>query len=92
MCREVERATLCVYLVLTYLAILSKIGTPMQQILRLLQLVMFERGDLKSLFIPSKIEAYDNWRSFKNYGQQEPDTNLFQTNLLIISLLFNVSL
>jgi hypothetical protein len=48
---------LCVYLVLAYLAFLSKIGSSMQQILRLLQLNLFERRDLESLFKPPKIEA-----------------------------------
>ncbi|HTP64289.1 MAG TPA: IS4 family transposase [Geobacteraceae bacterium] len=48
---------LCVYLVLAYLAFLSKIGASMQQILRLLQLNLFERRDLESLFKPPKIEA-----------------------------------
>lgn len=48
---------LCVYLVLAYLAFLSKIGASMQQILRLLQLNLFERRDLESLFKPPKIAA-----------------------------------
>jgi len=42
---------------IAYLAILSKTGISMQQILRLLQLNLFERRDLKSLFKPPKIEA-----------------------------------
>jgi hypothetical protein len=45
---------LCVYLVLAFL---SKIGASMQQILRLLQLNLFERRDLDSLFKPPKIEV-----------------------------------
>jgi len=45
---------LCAYLVLAYLAFLSKIGASMQQILRLLQLNLFERRDLESLFKPPK--------------------------------------
>lgn len=48
---------LCVYLVLAYLSFLSKIGSSMQQILRLLQLNLFERRDLESLFKPPKIVA-----------------------------------
>lgn len=48
---------LCVYLVLAYLAFLSKIGASMQQILRLLQLNLFERRDLESLFKSPKIEV-----------------------------------
>lgn len=48
---------LCVYLVLACLAFLSKIGASMQQILRLLQLNLFERSDLETLFKPLKIEA-----------------------------------
>ncbi|HEX4955057.1 MAG TPA: IS4 family transposase [Thermoanaerobaculia bacterium] len=48
---------LCVYLVLAYQAFLSKVGASMQQILRLLQLNLFERRDLDSLFKPPKIEA-----------------------------------
>lgn len=48
---------LCVYLVLAYLAFLSKIGASMQQILRLLQLNLFERRDLESLLKPPRIEA-----------------------------------
>src|SRR5919109_5073242 len=45
---------LCVYLVLAYLSFLSKIGASMQQMLRLLQLNLFERRDLKTLFEPPK--------------------------------------
>lgn len=48
---------LSVYLVIAYLAFLSKIGASMQQILRLLQLNLFERRDLESLFNPPKTEA-----------------------------------
>ncbi len=48
---------MCVYLVLAYLAFLSKIGVSMQQILRLLQMNLFERRDLESLFKPPKIAA-----------------------------------
>ena len=46
---------LYVYLVLAYLAFLSKIGASMQQILRLLQLNLFERRDMESLFKPPEI-------------------------------------
>ncbi len=46
---------LCVYLVLAYLSFLSKIGLTMQQMLRLLQLNLFERRDLNTLFDPPKI-------------------------------------
>jgi len=46
---------LCVYLVLAYLSFLSKIGLTMQQMLRLLQLNLFERRDLNTLFEPPKI-------------------------------------
>ena len=48
---------LCVYLMLANLAFLSKIGVSMQHILRLLQLNLFERRDLESLFKPLKIET-----------------------------------
>lgn len=47
---------LCVYLALVYLAFMSKIGASMQQILRLLQLNLFERRDLDSLFKPPNRE------------------------------------
>ena len=46
---------LCVYLVLAYLSFLSKIGLTMQQMLRLLQLNLFERRELNTLFEPPKI-------------------------------------
>lgn len=48
---------LCVYLVLAYLAFLSRIGASMQQILRLLQLNLFERRDLETLFKPPETKA-----------------------------------
>lgn len=47
---------LCVYLVLAWLKFMSKIGQSMQQILRLLQLNLFERRDLVELFKPPKVE------------------------------------
>lgn len=47
---------LCVYLVLAYLAFMSRIKASMQQILRLLQLNLFERRDLESLFKPPNRE------------------------------------
>lgn len=46
---------LCVYLVLAYLSFLSKIGLTMQQMLRLLQLNLFERRNLNTLFEPPEI-------------------------------------
>lgn len=46
---------LCVYLVLAYLSFLSKIGLTMQQMLRLLQLNLFERRELNTLFEPPMI-------------------------------------
>jgi len=46
---------LCVYLVLAWLKFMSKIGLSMQQMLRLLQLNLFERRDLDMLFKPPKI-------------------------------------
>jgi len=46
---------LCVYLVLAYLAFLSKIGKSMQQILRVLQMNLFERRDFETLFKPPQI-------------------------------------
>ena len=47
---------LCVYLVLAYLSFLSKNGLTIQMILRLLQLNLFERRDLMSLFKPPEIQ------------------------------------
>jgi hypothetical protein len=44
------------YLVLAYLAFLSKSGASMQQTLWLLQLNLFERRDLESLLKPPKTE------------------------------------
>lgn len=46
---------LCVYLVLAWLKFMSKIGLSMQQMLRLLQLNLFERRDLLALFKPPKL-------------------------------------
>lgn len=43
---------LCVYLVLAWLKFMSKIGLSMQEMLRLLQLNLFERRDLDTLFKP----------------------------------------
>lgn len=48
---------LCISLLLAYLAFLSKIGALMQQILRLLQMNLFEQRDIESLFKPPKIEV-----------------------------------
>jgi len=46
---------LCVYLVLAWLKFMSKIGLSMQQMLRLLQLNLFERRELDTLFKPPPI-------------------------------------
>jgi hypothetical protein len=46
---------LCVYLVLAWLKFMSKIGLSMQQMLRLLQLNLFERRELLALFKPPKL-------------------------------------
>ncbi len=43
---------LCVYLILAFLKFKAKLGISMQQMLRLLQLNLFERRDLLSLFKP----------------------------------------
>lgn len=43
---------LCAYLVLAFLKFQSKLGHSMQQMLRLLQLNLFERRDFKKLFAP----------------------------------------
>ncbi|HID06688.1 MAG TPA: IS4 family transposase, partial [Armatimonadetes bacterium] len=40
---------ICVYLLLAYLKFVSQIGQSMQQILRLLQLNLFDRRDLREL-------------------------------------------
>jgi putative transposase len=42
---------ICVYLLLAYLKFVSRIGRSMQQILRLLQLNLFERRDLHDLLV-----------------------------------------
>jgi hypothetical protein len=42
---------ICIYLLLAYLKFASRIGRSMQQILRLLQLNLFDRRDLKSLLV-----------------------------------------
>lgn len=47
---------LCVYLVLAYLKFKAKLGSSMQQILRLLQLNLFARRDLIELFKPPSIQ------------------------------------
>jgi hypothetical protein len=47
---------LCVYLMLAFLTFLSKIGASMPHNLRLLQLNLFERRVLESLFKPPKEE------------------------------------
>jgi len=46
---------LCVYLMLAWLKFMSKIGLSMQQMLRLLQLNLFERRGLDALFKPPQI-------------------------------------
>jgi len=43
---------LCAYLVLSFLKFQSKLGTSLQRMLRILQLNLFERRDLMSLFRP----------------------------------------
>jgi len=45
---------LCAYLVLSFLKFQSKIGASLQRMLRILQLNLFERRDLLSLFKPPK--------------------------------------
>ena len=40
---------MCLYLLLAYIRFMSKLGLGMQQILRLLQLNLFERRDLMAL-------------------------------------------
>ena len=40
---------MCMYLLLTYIRFMSKLGLGMQQILRLLQLNLFDRRDLNAL-------------------------------------------
>jgi len=45
---------LCAYLVLAFLKFQSKIGRSMQQMLRILQLNLFERRDFKELLLPPK--------------------------------------
>jgi Transposase DDE domain/Domain of unknown function (DUF4372) len=47
---------LCVYLMLAYLKFKAKLGSSMQQILRLLQLNLFARRDLIELFKPPPIQ------------------------------------
>lgn len=53
---------LCAYLVLAFLKFQSKLHHSMQQILRLLQLNLFERRDFKELFVPPepKLSLCDN--------------------------------
>ena len=46
---------LCVYLLLAWLKFMSKIKITMQQMLRLLQLNLFDRRELESLFKPPKV-------------------------------------
>jgi hypothetical protein len=50
---------LCVYLLLAFLKFKAKIGISMQQILRLLQLNLFERRDLLDLLKPPKIQLVE---------------------------------
>ena len=45
---------LCAYLVLAFLKFQSKLGHSMQQMLRLLQLNLFERRDFMELFVPPR--------------------------------------
>jgi IS4 transposase len=47
---------LCVYLLLAFLKFRAKLDLSMQQMLRLLQLNLFERRDLMALFKPPKIQ------------------------------------
>ncbi len=42
---------ICIYLLLAYLKFSSQIGQSMQQILRLLQLNLFDRRDLRNLLV-----------------------------------------
>jgi hypothetical protein len=56
---------LCVYLVLAWLKFMSKIGLSMQQMLRLLQLNLFERRELLALFKPPKL-AFPKPQKIKN--------------------------
>lgn len=51
---------LCVYLLLAFLKFKAKIDHSMQQILRLIQLNIFERRDLMTLFKPPTNQAVDN--------------------------------
>lgn len=45
---------LCAYLILSFLQFQSKIGLSLQRMVRILQLNLFERSDLRSLFLPPK--------------------------------------
>lgn len=54
---------LCVYLLLAFLKFKAKLGISMQQILRLLQLNLFERRDLIELFKPPEPQPTD-YRQF----------------------------
>jgi hypothetical protein len=45
---------LCAYLVLSYLQFQSKLGMSLQRMLRILQLNLFERRDLRSIFGPQR--------------------------------------
>jgi hypothetical protein len=49
----------CVYLILAYLKFTAKLGLSMQQILRILQLNLFERRDLLALLKPPKPQPPD---------------------------------
>ena len=51
---------LCVYLLLAFLKFKANIDHSMQQILRLIQLNIFERRDLMTLFKPPTTHAFDN--------------------------------
>ena len=51
---------LCVYLLLAFLKFKAKLGASMQQMLRLLQLNLFERRSLIELFKPPPPQVVDN--------------------------------
>jgi len=46
---DADLGAMCLYLLLAYIRFMSKLGLGMQQILRLLQLDLFERRDLMAL-------------------------------------------
>ena len=59
---------LCVYLLLAFLKFKAKLDTSMQQMLRLLQLNLFERRNLIELFKPpeKKAPVYTQFLLFQN--------------------------